>query len=156
MNKGLNVSSIHIARRRLSDAGIRACFFLQFGYPGENWPEITETIQLVRDAQPDDIGVSLSYPLPGTIFYERVQQQLGVKRNWSDSDDLCTIHTAAYQDAFYQALRDALHAEVNGGDTAEALWHDVYSLELTSRNTHVLPPHSFLPASDLISITERI
>ncbi len=33
MDKGLNVSQVSTARTRLSDAGIRACYFLQFGYP---------------------------------------------------------------------------------------------------------------------------
>ena len=69
-------------------AGIRACYFLQFGYPGETWKDIQNTIKLVRDTRPDDIGVSVSYPLPGTKFFERVQAQLGDKTNWSDSEDL--------------------------------------------------------------------
>ena len=37
-------------------------------------------------ARPDDIGVSVSYPLPGTTFYQRVQAQLGQKQNWVDSE----------------------------------------------------------------------
>ena len=94
MKKGLKLSAVHAARQRLATAGIRACYFLQFGYPGEGWAEICETVQLIRDTQPDDIGVSVSYPLPGTAFFEQVQAQLGMKRNWNDSDDLCTIHIA--------------------------------------------------------------
>ena len=116
MKKGLKLSAVYAARERLAAAGIRACYFLQFGYSGEGWAEICETVQLVRRTRPDDIGVSLSYPLPGTGFFERVQAQLGRKRNWTDSDDLCTIHIASYSDNFYHALRDALHAEV-------AAWH---------------------------------
>jgi radical SAM superfamily enzyme YgiQ (UPF0313 family) len=146
MTKGLNVASIFTARRRLADAGIRACYFLQFGYPGEQWPEITETIRLVRETRPDDIGVSLSYPLPGTVFFAQVQQQLGDKRNWSDSDDLCAMHLAAYRDEFYHALRDALHAEVNAvratgavDQHCQALWRRVYEMEPSSRNSNVLP-----------------
>jgi len=162
MSKGLKVSAIHAARQRLADAGIRACYFLQFGYPGEEWPEITETIRLVRETQPDDIGVSLSYPLPGTAFFERVQQQMGDKRNWIDSDDLCTMHTAAYRDEFYLALRDAMHAEVNAtrapGTTEEgckALWQRVHEMEPNSRNANVLPfataeEAAFLPLADLL------
>jgi hypothetical protein len=52
-------------------------------------------------------------PLPGTVFYEHVQEQLGQKRNWTDSDDLCIMFTAAYTTDFYRAVRDALHAEVD-------------------------------------------
>ncbi len=140
MSKHLRLADVRTARRRLADAGIRACYFLQFGYPGEAWPEIQATLQLVRETRPDDIGISLSYPLPGTVFYERVQQQLGSKRNWVDSDDLCTIHLAAYKDEFYHALRDALHAEVDAGFSTAgdprciSLWERVHTLEPTSRN----------------------
>ena len=35
---------------------------------------------MVRDCEPDDIGMSVSYPLPGTPFFERVRQELGPKR----------------------------------------------------------------------------
>jgi radical SAM superfamily enzyme YgiQ (UPF0313 family) len=159
MSKGLSLSTVHAARARLAAAGIRACFFLQFGYPGEAWPEILETVQLLRDTRPDDIGISVSYPLPGTVFFQRVQKQLGAKRNWKDSDDLCSIHTAAYQDRFYHALREALHAEVDAmhapspTSTSEALWSRVHALEPVSRNRNVLTlppsPAAFLPLSAL-------
>jgi anaerobic magnesium-protoporphyrin IX monomethyl ester cyclase len=162
MTKGLSVQAVHEARQYLAEAGIRACFFLQFGYPGEGWAEIGETIQLVRETRPDDIGVSVSYPLPGTVFYERVQEQLGKKRNWTDSDDLCAIHTAAYTDEFYQALRTALHAEVAAFHTAShedfaPLWQHVHALEPVSRNTNVLTlspsPVTILPVAELTAAT---
>jgi radical SAM superfamily enzyme YgiQ (UPF0313 family) len=157
MSKGLKLTAVYAARQLLAVAGIRACFFLQFGYPGEGWPEICETIELVRETRPDDIGVSVSYPLPGTAFYERVQRQLGLKRNWKDSDDLCTIHTAAYKDVFYHALRTALHAEVSGepGSICKTLWSHVHELEPVSRNLNVLtlqsPQAAFLPLTEVQS-----
>jgi len=85
MDKGTRVDQIAKARENLRRAGIRACYFLQFGYPGETWKDIQSTIKLVSDTRPDDIGVSVSYPLPGTKFFDRVQAQLGAKTNWSDS-----------------------------------------------------------------------
>jgi anaerobic magnesium-protoporphyrin IX monomethyl ester cyclase len=167
MDKGLRLSTIYAARERLSRASIRACYFLQFGYPGEGWHEICDTVRLVRETRPDDIGVSLSYPLPGTVFFNRVQAQLGDKRNWTDSDDLCTIFTATYTDEFYHALRDALHAEVsewnapvNLSRTSELLWSRVIEMEPVSLNPNVLsiPPQSrskasttaFMPLEELV------
>jgi len=114
MDKGIRVEQIPRAREALKACGIRACFFLQFGYPGEDWSDIQKTIQLVRDTRPDDIGVSVSYPLPGTRFYERVREQLGEKTNWEDSEDLSMMFQGAYSTEFYRALHDALHAEVKG------------------------------------------
>jgi anaerobic magnesium-protoporphyrin IX monomethyl ester cyclase len=142
MDKGLRVSDVITARSRLADEGIRACYFLQFGYPGEVWDDIQQTIALVRSTRPDDIGVSFSYPLPGTAFYERVQEQIGAKRNWTDSDDLCVMFRAAYKDEFYMALRNALHAEVDSwknGDSSQSidagfLWQQVFQLEPKTKN----------------------
>lgn len=151
MDKGLLLSDIYTARQRLQQAKIRACFFLQFGYPGEGWQELSETIRLVRDTRPDDIGISFSYPLPGTVFYERVQTQLGAKRNWSDSDDLCIMFRGAYTTEFYRAVRDALHAEVDSWSVGQVhsdaiapalseMWQRVFALEPVSKNPSALKP----------------
>lgn len=113
MDKGTSVDEILVARENLRRSRIRACFFLQFGYPGETWQDIEETVRLVRRTRPDDIGVSVAYPLPGTKFFDRVHEELGAKKNWVDSDDLAMMFKGAYTDDFYRALRDALHAEVD-------------------------------------------
>jgi radical SAM superfamily enzyme YgiQ (UPF0313 family) len=142
MDKGLAISEVVEARQRLQNAGIRACYFLQFGYPGETWKEIQQTITLVRATRPHDIGVSVSYPLPNTRFYEKVKAELGPKRNWTDSDDLCAMFAAEYQDVFYHALRDALHAEVDSwrglasSNDVAGLWRRVAELEPISRNAN--------------------
>jgi anaerobic magnesium-protoporphyrin IX monomethyl ester cyclase len=142
MNKDLRIAEVEEARAHLGDAGIHACFFLQFGYPGEQWDDIQQTVGLVRRTRPHDIGVSFSYPLPGTAFYDRVRDQIGAKKNWTDSDDLCLMFTAPYKDEFYLALRDALHAEVDSwrdGSTHSAadcmaLWQQVFAFEENGRN----------------------
>ncbi len=112
MEKGLQVEQVCLAAENLRRAGIRPCFFLQFGYPGETWVDIRKTVDLVRRTRPDDIGVSVSYPLPGTRFHARVREQLGEKTNWTDSEDLSMLFQGPYTSAFYRALHAALHAEV--------------------------------------------
>lgn len=149
MDKGLLLAEVQTARQRLRRAGIRACYFLQFGYPGEQWQQLQETIQFVRQTRPDDVGISFSYPLPGTVFYERVRAELGPKRNWTDSDDLCIMFHAAYTSEFYRAVRNALHAEVDawsGGGAhsidltppVQQMWQAVNALEPVSRNPDAL------------------
>jgi anaerobic magnesium-protoporphyrin IX monomethyl ester cyclase len=132
MDKGSRVWQIFEARESLRRHGIRAGFFLQFGYPGETWKEIEKTIAMVRDTQPDDIGVSVSYPLPGTKFHQMVSDQLGPKENWSDSDDLDMMFQGAFTTEFYRALADALHLEVRTGkDAAASAWKHVLELRET-------------------------
>jgi anaerobic magnesium-protoporphyrin IX monomethyl ester cyclase len=146
MEKGTRVEQIAVARQNLGREGIRACYFLQFGYPGETWEDIENTIDLVRTTRPDDIGISVSYPLPGTKFFERVHAELGEKTNWSDSEDLSMMFRGTYTGDFYRALHDALHAEVDqwkhplslgseGQDhKTQVLWKEVMQLEKTCRN----------------------
>lgn len=111
MEKGTRVEQIATATRLLHKAGVDVGFFLQFGYPGETREDIDLTLQMVRDCAPDDIGVSVSYPLPGTTFYQRVQAQLGQKQNWVDSNDLAMMYHATYVPDFYRALHALVHAE---------------------------------------------
>ncbi|MEI9979836.1 MAG: radical SAM protein [Edaphobacter sp.] len=163
MDKGITLDAVMVARERLRNAGIRACFFLQFGYPGETWTELQETIALVRKLRPDEIGISFSYPLPGTVFYERVRMQLGTKRNWTDSDDLCIMFKAAYTTDFYRAVREALHAEVDSwhqpkgqqglGHHVNTLWRTVQELEPMSR---VPDAFTFPDAIDIIASSSII
>jgi radical SAM superfamily enzyme YgiQ (UPF0313 family) len=140
MDKGLRVEEVISARERLGRHGIRACFFLQLGYPGEGWDDIRKTIRLVLETRPDDIGVSVSYPLPGTLFYGRVRTELGEKRNWVDSDDLAVMFNGTYTNQFYRAVRDALHAEVDRWNAAR----------------HLAPGQTAQPATDPIDLWKRV
>lgn len=113
MDKRTTIAEVREATRRLREHGIRACWFVQLGYPGEDWDAILKTRDLIRAEQPDDIGVSVAYPLPGTPFYERVRMDLRSKANWSDSDDLAMMFRGTYSTDFYREIRDLLHDEVN-------------------------------------------
>ncbi len=137
MDKGTRVRQIYEARENLRRHGIRACFFLQFGYPGEEWSEIEATIRMVRETAPDDIGVSVSYPLRGTRFHQNVAAQLGPVANWSDSADLAMMFHGAYPSDFYRALADALHLEVRGGPGLAAAWELVHTLERRTRRENL-------------------
>jgi anaerobic magnesium-protoporphyrin IX monomethyl ester cyclase len=112
MNKGVQVAEIHTARARLKAQGIRVGFFIQLGYLGEQLEDILATRDLIDTACPDDIGISVSYPLPGTAFYEQVKAQLGPKTHWQDSNDLAMMFRGTYGSEFYRAVRNLLHEQV--------------------------------------------
>jgi anaerobic magnesium-protoporphyrin IX monomethyl ester cyclase len=112
MNKGTKVADLIAARTRLGQHGIRVGFFIQLGYLGEQLDDLLATRELIAQAVPDDIGVSVSYPLPGTKFYEQVKTQLGAKTHWQDSGDLAMMFRGAYNSDFYRHVRDLLHEQV--------------------------------------------
>ncbi|QWT18879.1 B12-binding domain-containing radical SAM protein [Bacillus sp. NP157] len=135
MTKGTRVPDLIAARHRLGAHGIRVGFFIQLGYLGEELDDLLATRALVRDATPDDIGVSVSYPLPGTKFFEEVRAQLGRKTHWEQSDDLAMMFRGAYDTAFYREVRDLLHREVTApGAALDASWADLLSREAEHRH----------------------
>ena len=109
MDKGTTVEQIYEATRLLQTKKVEVGFFLQFGYLGETLPDIRQTIRMLLDLMPDDIGISVSYPLPGTKFFEKVRSQLAEKQNWTDSDDLAMMYRSTYSPAFYRRLHRYVH-----------------------------------------------
>lgn len=109
MEKGTTIEQIYEATALLHRTGIRVGFFLQFGYPGELKEDIEKTLQVVKDCKPDEIGVSVSYPLPGTKFYDSVKAQLGEKQNWVNSEDLDLMFAGEYHPDFYRSLHRVVH-----------------------------------------------
>ena len=120
----------------LKKAGIRVGFFLQFGYLGEDKTDIERTIKMVLDLMPDEIGVSVSYPLPGTKFYEKVKPQISKKANWSDSDDLDLMYTGTYQPAYYKKLHRYLH-NLYGKKKGMRCVHQILKNPLSARKQHL-------------------
>lgn len=153
MDKDTSITHLVTARQRLGGQGIRVGFFIQLGYLGEQLDDLRATRELVVHAAPDEVGVSVSYPLPGTRFHERVRAQLGAKTHWDESGDLAMMFHGAYDSRFYREIRDLLHEEVAlmpaGADRAsrssrkaaaalESRWAALWASEGHHRNPHAL------------------
>ena len=122
MDKGSTVEAARAATRVLKAHGVRANWFIQLGYPTETWDDLIATRDLIRDAAPDEIGVSVAYPLPGTEFFERVRAQLGRQRNWKDTGELAMLFQGTFDTALYRRVRDLLHREVELRTADDAAW----------------------------------
>ena len=109
MDKGTTISQIETATKLLRQHNIKPCFFIQFGYLGETNKDIKLTIKMINRLLPDELGISVSYPLPGTGFYEKVKDQLQQKENWTDSDELALMFQNTYKPAFYKQLHRYVH-----------------------------------------------
>jgi hypothetical protein len=81
-------------------------------------------------------------PHPGTELFDRVQDEIGSKGNWTDDNGLDIMFKAAYKDEFEMALRKALYAEVNSWHVAGRAasdctlpWGKVFPVEPMSRSS---------------------
>lgn len=109
MDKGITLAQIHDATLLLKKHGIKPSFFIQFGYLGETRKDIRQTIRMINELLPHSIGISVSYPLPGTVFYEKVKNDLQAKSNWTDSDELYLMFNNTFRPAFYKQLHRHVH-----------------------------------------------
>lgn len=109
MDKGTTIQQIRDATHLLKKHQIKPSFFIQFGYPGETREDIGLTIKLIHELLPYEIGISVSYPLPGTVFYEKVKEELKTKSNWSDSDELALMFHNTFPPSFYKQLHRFVH-----------------------------------------------
>ncbi|MDB5137238.1 MAG: B12-binding radical protein [Mucilaginibacter sp.] len=109
MDKGTTVDQIRQSTRLMKKHGIKPSFFIQFGYPGELKEDIELTINLINELLPFEIGISVSYPLPGTSFYEKVKADLKKKTNWTDSDEMALMFSNTFPPSYYKQLHRYVH-----------------------------------------------
>jgi anaerobic magnesium-protoporphyrin IX monomethyl ester cyclase len=109
MDKGITIEQVKIATGLMKKYHINPSFFIQFGYPGETKADIKQTIQMINELLPFEIGISVSYPLPGTVFYERVKTELKSKTNWTDSDEMALMFKNTFPASYYKQLHSYVH-----------------------------------------------
>lgn len=109
MDKGTTVEQIYYSSSLVRKYNMKPSFFIQFGYPGETKDDIKKTIRMINELLPHEIGISVSYPLPGTVFFEKVKTELKEKTNWTDSDELALMFRNTYQPEFYKQLHRYVH-----------------------------------------------
>ncbi|GAB3904906.1 radical SAM protein [Mucilaginibacter boryungensis] len=110
MDKGTTIEQIHQSTKLMKKYGIKPSFFIQFGYPGETKEDIALTIAMINQLLPFEIGISVSYPLPGTAFYERVKADLKTKSNWTDSDEMALMFSNTFPPSYYKQLHKYVHS----------------------------------------------
>ncbi len=82
MSRGVTREQVAGATRLCRKHGLQSGYFLMFGYPGEELEDIYETIDFVRDAQPDIYLTTVAYPLRGTAMHEEIKDQIIYQNDW--------------------------------------------------------------------------
>ncbi|MDQ3072505.1 MAG: B12-binding domain-containing radical SAM protein [Bacteroidota bacterium] len=162
MDKGIEVSQVHTATSMMKAHGIKPSFFLQFGYLGETAEDIQATVNMLMKLMPDDIGISVSYPLPGTKFYEKIKDTLTVKTNWTDSDEMAMMFRNNFKPYFYKQLHRFVHKKFRrqqGFNALKAMLKNPFIIDYSTlrKAASVLYyiPATLLEAQKLKKVTEQ-
>ena len=87
MERGVTVEQVQTAVELCKTRGIQTGMFLMWGYEGEQLEDIEATIEHVKRSDPDVFLTTVSYPIKGTAYYERVAESLVQLKPWGISSD---------------------------------------------------------------------
>jgi radical SAM superfamily enzyme YgiQ (UPF0313 family) len=125
MERGVTVEQVQTAIRLCKGRGIQTGMFLMWGYEGEELQDIEATIEHVKRTDPDIFFTTVSYPIKGTAYYERIASSLVQLKPWHLSSDRELMVQGRHSAKFYEFADRLLREEVKlsrlqSGGQAEA------------------------------------
>jgi len=114
MQRNVTIEAVQRATKLCREYGIKTGMFLMWGYEGEELEDIEATIEHVRASKPDVFLTTVSYPIKGTPYFKRVQEQGRIRavRPWAESSDRDLEIVGRRSSEFYQIANQLLKHEV--------------------------------------------
>jgi anaerobic magnesium-protoporphyrin IX monomethyl ester cyclase len=112
MDRGVTVEQVQSAVSLCKQRNIQTGMFLMWGYEGEELQDIEATIEHVKRTDPDIFFTTVSYPIKGTPYYERVAKSLVQLKPWNISSDREIAVRGRHSSKFYEFADRLLQNEV--------------------------------------------
>jgi anaerobic magnesium-protoporphyrin IX monomethyl ester cyclase len=112
MDRGVTVEQVQSAVSLCKQRNIQTGMFLMWGYEGEELQDIEATIEHVKRTDPDIFFTTVSYPIKGTPYYERVAKSLVQLKPWNISSDREITVQGRHSTKFYEFADRLLQDEV--------------------------------------------
>ncbi|MGH9619144.1 MAG: B12-binding domain-containing radical SAM protein [Bryobacteraceae bacterium] len=122
MQRHVTVEQVRSAVRLCKARGIQTGMFLMWGYDGEEIEDIEQTVSHAKACQPDVCFTTVSYPIKGTPYYERVSSRLVTLGDWTKTTDRDIRIKNRHSRRFYQYADELLKSELSPvPDTARSV-----------------------------------
>jgi len=92
-------------------AGIQTGMFLMWGYDGEELADIEATIDHVKQTRPDIFFTTVSYPIKGTPYFNKVADRLVSIGAWRERTDRDWMIRGRHSRNFYKHADELLRSE---------------------------------------------
>jgi len=112
MQRGVKLDQVQRAVELSKTRGIESGMFLMWGYDGEELEDIEATIQHVSRTQPDIFFTTVSYPIKGTPYYKKIQNDLIQLAPWGTSSDREIKIRGRHSRRYYSFADKLLRSEV--------------------------------------------
>ncbi len=112
MERGVTIQQVRSAVHLCKSNGIQTGMFLMWGYDGEEIEDIEQTVAHAKACQPDLCFTTVSYPIKGTPYYDRVSSRLVHLGSWTQSTERDIRIRGRHSRQFYQHADDLLRSEL--------------------------------------------
>ena len=106
MDRRVDVHKVREMIQLTRKSGMEAGTFIMLGYPGETEEDIKETVNHLKQSNPDYFTITVAYPIKGTSLYQEVEALQTKDLNWNETTDRDRDFKRNYSRAYYEhALR---------------------------------------------------
>ena len=125
MQRGVSVEQVRRSCALARAHGIQVGMFLMWGYEGEEIEDIAATVDHVKESNPDVFFTTVSYPIKGTGYFDKVRDRVEMPIAWAEASDRDYVIAGRRGKDYYkladQWLRNEVEAHrVGGADPARA------------------------------------
>jgi anaerobic magnesium-protoporphyrin IX monomethyl ester cyclase len=137
MERGVTVEQVQRAIALSRRNGIQTGMFLMWGYDGEELSDIEATVAHVKSCRPDIFFTTVSYPIKGTPYFEKVRERLVAIEPWAQSTDRNFAISGRHSRAFYKHADELLRSEMAPTPDAVAIQSARQALQSSSHEVEV-------------------
>lgn len=113
MDRRVDVNQVRDMIKLTKKHGIQTGTFIMLGYPGETEADIEETIQHLKESDPDHFTITVAYPIKGTELYQEVEATQTTDLDWSTTTDRQIDFERMYSRKYYDYAVTRVISEVN-------------------------------------------
>jgi len=113
MDRRVDVNQVRKMIQLSQKSGIKAGTFIMLGYPGETEEDIFETVNHLKESNPDEFTITIAYPIKGTSLFNEVEALQINKLDWENSTDRNRDFKRTYKRKYYDYAVRWVTNEVN-------------------------------------------
>jgi anaerobic magnesium-protoporphyrin IX monomethyl ester cyclase len=102
MNRRTDVAGVRHVVQTLQKHGIEAGMFIMLGYDGEDMTDLQDTVDHLKQSNPDLFLTTVAYPIKGTPYYEKVSDNVIPLKAWNEGSDRDFTVAGRHSRRFYE------------------------------------------------------
>ncbi|MEO5998833.1 MAG: radical SAM protein [Chitinophagaceae bacterium] len=112
MDRRVKVEQVRDMIQLVKRYGMEAGTFIMLGYPQENEKDIKDTLQHLKNSNPNQYTITVAYPIKGTPLYSEVENLFVEDLPWETSTDRDIDFKRTYSRKYYDHAISWIHFEM--------------------------------------------